>query len=533
MRSARRLAWPVLAAVSIAAEVAGHRFADPAHAVPDLLTGWLVGACGLIAWEKRPRTLVGPLLAATGALWFAGTVSAALVYAYRGPLLQATITYPDGRARGRVQPPAVACAYAAAAIAPVWRSATLTILLSLAFVAAAVANRWGAVGRERRERTYALAASAAVAGLLVATAVARLAASAPAATDVSLVAFEAALVALAFALVRGLLREPWARTSATDLVVELAETRSGSLRDRLARALGDPTLEIGFRGAGADGFVDAEGRSMTLPPPGSLRRTTILDRDDQASAVLVHDPALLDDPGLAAALTEAVELAGSNARLQAEVRAQIAELQTSRRRLVAAADDERRRLEQRLQQTAEQRLTMLLPELERARRAARADPARAARLQRVAEQLEHSLAEVRQLAAGLHPRELVESGLAGALEALAARSPVPVELALELPGRLAADVERTAYFICSEALANVAKYAHSSHARIAMSTVGSRLRVTVVDDGRGGANAERGTGLRGLADRVEALGGSLSVDSPLGTGTRLLAELPLEVTGSS
>jgi signal transduction histidine kinase len=533
MRWARRLAWPALAVVGAGAEALGFGFGDPDEWVPDLVTGWLVGGCGLIGWERRPRSLVGPLLAATGALWFVGTVSAAAVYTYRGPLLHATLTYPNGRARGRVQLPAVVCAYVAAAIAPVWRSETLTIVLSLAFVAAAAAHRRGAVGRERREATYALAATAAVAGLLVATAVARLIASSPSATDLSRVIFEAGLAVLAFALVRGLLEEPWARTGATDLVVELAESRSGSLRDRLARALGDPTLEIGFRAADGEGFVDAEGRSMMLPPPGSRRRTTVLDRGDRASAVLVHDPALLDDPGVAVALAEAVDLAGSNARLQAEVWAQIAELEASRRRLVVAADDERRRLEQRLQETAERRLMALLPELGRARRGASEDPELATRLRRVAKQLEHALADVRRLAAGLHPRELVERGLTGALEALASRSPVPVELELALPERLLVDIERTAYFVCSEGLANIAKYAGASRASIAVSTIGSRLRVTVADDGAGGADPSRGSGLRGLADRVEALGGSLRVDSSPADGTRLLVELPLDVTGSS
>ncbi|HEX6712980.1 MAG TPA: ATP-binding protein, partial [Thermoleophilaceae bacterium] len=151
----------------------------------------------------------------------------------------------------------------------------------------------------------------------------------------------------------------------------------------------------------------------------------------------------------------------------------------------------------------------------------------------VAEQLEHALADVRRLAAGLHPRELAERGLAGALQALASRSPVPVGLDFALPERVPADVERTAYFVCSEGLANVAKYAGASHAQIAMSAVGSRLHVTVADDGRGGADPGRGSGLRGLADRVEALGGSVRVDSPPGGGTRLLAVLPLTVTGSS
>ena len=526
MRRARRALWPVLAAAGVAAEAVGFGFDDASDWVPDLLTGWLLSGCGLVAWDRRPRSLVGPLLVATGGLWFVGDVGTALVYAYRGPLLHCTLTYPGGRARGRGQALTVAGAYLAAVIAQIWRNETLTIVLSLAFVAAAVGHLRGAVGRERRERTYALRATAAVACLLAGTAIFRLAVRTPSATDASLRVFEAALALLAIMLVRGLLREPWARTVPTDLVVELSETRFGALRDRLARALGDPTLEVGFRVGEGDGYVDAAGRPLALPPPGSRRRTTAVQ-----GAVLVHDPALLDDPGLAAALSEAAQLAGSNARLQAEVRAQIAELQASRRRLLAAADDERRRLEQRLEQTAERRLAMLLPELEEARRVAATDPQRAARVQRVSEQLEHSLADVRRLAAGLHPRELATGGLAGALEALAARSPVPVELALSLPEQLSAEVERTAYFVCSEGLANVAKYAEALRARIAIDRSGERVRVEVSDDGRGGADPGAGSGLRGLADRVEALGGALRIDSPHGAGTRLVAELPL--TGPS
>jgi signal transduction histidine kinase len=213
------------------------------------------------------------------------------------------------------------------------------------------------------------------------------------------------------------------------------------------------------------------------------------------------------------------------------VSAQIAELQASRRRLLAAGDDERRRLERRLQATAERRLAMLLPELEQARRVAATDPQRAARLQRVSEQLEHSLADVRRLAAGLHPRELATGGLAGALDALAARSAVPVELKLALPEQLSAEVERTAYFVCSEGLANVAKYAEASRAWVAIDSCRGRMRVEVCDDGRGGADPAAGSGLRGLADRVEALGGALAIESPVGRGTRLVAELTLR--GSS
>jgi signal transduction histidine kinase len=236
---------------------------------------------------------------------------------------------------------------------------------------------------------------------------------------------------------------------------------------------------------------------------------------------------VLDEPGLAAALSEAARLAAANARLQADVRERIGELQASRRRLLAAADDERRRLERRLQETAERRLTLLATELEDACRAAGADAERAVRLERARAQLDQSLADLRRLAAGLHPRELATGGLAGALHALGSRSPVPVEFRLALPERVPAESERAAYFVCSEGLANVAKYAGASRARVTVAAADGRLRVEVSDDGRGGADPRGGSGLRGLADRVEALGGRLAIESPPGAGTRLVAELPL------
>src|SRR4051812_3855912 len=185
----RRALWPVLAAAGVAAEAVGFGFGDPSEWIPDLVTGWLLAGCGVVAWDRRPRSLVGPLLVATGGLWFVGDVSASAVYAYRGPLLHLTLTYPGGRPRGRAQALTVAAAYPVAAVAPVWRSEAVTIVLSLAFVAAAAGHRRGTAGRERRERTYALRATAAVAGLQAATAAVRLAVPTALATDLSLVVF--------------------------------------------------------------------------------------------------------------------------------------------------------------------------------------------------------------------------------------------------------------------------------------------------------------------------------------------------------
>jgi signal transduction histidine kinase len=193
---------------------------------------------------------------------------------------------------------------------------------------------------------------------------------------------------------------------------------------------------------------------------------------------------------------------------------------------VQAGDEERRRLEQRLHESAERRLESLARELGRTSGPPGSGADGADRIRRAEEQLALTLEELRELAAGLHPRVLGERGLAGALAALGERSPVPVDVAA--PGEhLPAEIEAAAYFVCSEALANVAKYAAASHAAISVRTENGRVLVEVADDGRGGAAMGGGSGLRGLADRVEALGGTLRLDSPPGGGTRIAAELPL------
>ena len=518
-RTARRALWPVAVAVGLAAEAAGFGWDRPRDWVPDLLCGWALIGLGLVAWARHPESRAGALLAASGFAWFAGTFAADATYLHRGPLVHALLTFPSGRARGRAQRAAVAVGYGAALVEPVWRSEAATIALAVLLAVVAAAGHRDAVGRERRARRYARSATYALAAVLAGTALVRVAAPTQFATDATLLVYEAALIALAGALASLLERAPWDRVGVTDLVVELGGARSGSLREALARALGDPTLEVGYRLPGG-GFVDASGRPLELP---SGRRVTEVRRDGEVVAALVHDPAVLDDRALGDAVGAAARLAASNARLQAEVRAQLAELRASRRRLVNVADEERRRLERRLHDTAERRLEALLERL-----AATPDP----ELARIREQLEGTVADVRELAAGLHPRVLTEVGLGAALAALAGSAPVPVDLALD-DAPLPPAAQTALYFVCSEALANVAKYAGASHVRIELSARDGSALLEVADDGAGGADPARGTGLRGLADRLEALGGTLAVESPPGGGTRVLASLPLTGSGSA
>ena len=213
-------------------------------------------------------------------------------------------------------------------------------------------------------------------------------------------------------------------------------------------------------------------------------------------------------------------------RLQAEVRAQMNELRSSRARIVEAGDTERRRLERNLHDGAQQRLVSLSLSLSLMERQLES-PEQAATVAALRSELADALDELRELARGLHPAILVDHGLGAAVDALAARLSIPVELELKLDGRLPAPIEAATYYVVSEALTNVQKYAQASVARVRIAPGTDEVVLEVVDDGVGGADAKRGSGIQGLSDRVEALGGSIAIDSPIGGGTSLLARIPL------
>jgi signal transduction histidine kinase len=528
--------WLLGGALGIAAEWSLHGWSRPGDWLPDLLTGWCLLGCGLVGWSLRPESLSGPLLAATGFTWFAPNfattgsggldwLSAHALYLHRAPLVAVVLTYPRGHPEGRFEATVIAGFCLVALITPVWRNEVVAIALSAGMIGVAALGYIGAVGRERRMRLRALQATTLVGATIAATASVRLALPGHAAAVATLRVYEAMLCAVSVWLLIGLLRAPWERSAVTDLVVELGQTRSGTLRDALARALGDPSLELGFWLPGEGVYVDPEGHPLRLPPSDSPRSTTRIDRDGQPMALLVHDPAVLGDQGLVDAVESAAKLAAANVRLRADVRARVVELAESRRRIIAAGDEERDRLERRLSDGAQRRLAELGRLLGEARQNS-ANGETADRIAQAQAQLVRAQEELHRLARGIHPRELSEHGLASALAALAGDFPIPVELSIS--DSAAPDgAASCAYFVCSEALANVAKYASASRARISLTvSPGGRVVVEIEDDGIGGADPAGGTGLRGLSDRVEALGGTLRVLSPAGGGTRLTAVIP-------
>jgi signal transduction histidine kinase len=312
-----------------------------------------------------------------------------------------------------------------------------------------------------------------------------------------------------------------------------------------------PPVPVGHRGAIDEG-VGILGRMLQHPRP-----VRIEDFDEVGGAVaeLMRDlgiraaaggPILLGgrlwgavaatwpDPALmpagaedrVAAFAELVAYAIESAEAREELAA-------SRARLVEAADEARRRIERDLHDGAQQRLVAAALELTILDQRLDRDPVEArVVLSRARQHLELGLGELRDLARGIHPAVLTERGLAAAVVALVQRAPVPVELEVDVPERLDAGIEAAAYFVVSEALANVAKYAEAETATVRVVSATGSLQVTIADDGIGGAEPERGSGLRGLADRVAAVGGLLEVTSPAGEGTQVSARLPATVLGS-
>ena len=335
-----------------------------------------------------------------------------------------------------------------------------------------------------------------------------------------------AVGAAPIAFLVGLLDARLARSSVGEIFIELRnEPEPADLRDALARALRDPSLTLAYWLPEFRTYADLEGAAVELPDSED-RAVTFIDRDGVRIAALVHDPSLRDEQELLDAVTAATGIALDNARLHAELRARLEELQGSRARILEAGRSERKRLERNLHDGAQQRLIALSLELSLLEEQLADDPETAERLATARSEIAASLDELRAVAHGLHPAVVSGHGLEVALEQLVAKAVVPVDLTVRIASRLPEAVEVAAYYLVSEGLANVAKYASATAARIEVTRRDRDVVVEIADDGVGGADESRGSGLRGLADRVEALGGSLRVWSPPGAGTRLRAVIP-------
>jgi signal transduction histidine kinase len=522
---------------------------------------------GLDEWRRRPTNRIGPLMVFLGFAWFASLLvysSVSALYTvglFFRPLFIAVLNhvllaFPSGRLESRLARAIVVAAYldtivvvgasvpfqepdAAgvrnlalvepnAALADGLRNAARVIGVALLLTSLTlIAHRWRrATPPWRRAVAPVLwwgAAAAAVGALRLLND-----ALGQPLGRVEL-GFFVVLATVPFALELGLLRSRLARGAVAELVVELGQTRApGQLREALARALHDPSLALAYWLPEQARYVDREGQPVELPTDeDSSLATTVVERDGRRVAALVHDASLGEDPELVEAVCAAAGLALENERLQAELRAHLDELRASRARIVEAADAERRRLERDLHDGTQQRLVSVSMALGLAESKLGSDPEGARRiLDETREKLGTALQELRELSQGIHPGVLTERGLGRALQELAYSAPVPIELSVPLEQRLPEPVEAAAYYVVAEALTNVAKYALATAVSVSVTSRNGRILVDVRDDGVGGADPARGSGLRGLADRVEALGGKIDLESPPGEGTRLRAEIP-------
>jgi signal transduction histidine kinase len=508
----------------------------------DLAVGWTLIGCGLIAWSRRPQSRIGPLMALTGFAWFLGTfaysdigavamLGSALLTLHRGPLFHAIVGYPSGRISSRLGTVVVTSGYVYAAIVPLARNGVATIVILLMVLATTIRGYRLATGPDRQARVTAVVAAAAVALPLGVGSVGRLIGAGPDAELLALWGYWAGLVLIAVVFLVDLLRARWADAAVTRLVVDLGEdAEAGTLRGRLARALGDPSLAIAYWLPEANSYVDETGALVELPGAETGRAVTLIEQHGERIAALVHDATVLDDPGLIDAIAAAARIAFSNVRLQAEVRRHVVDLEASRRRIVEANVAQRRRLQQELRLGVGQRMAEIQTHIDLAIEGVGGlpeDRAAGSALEDAERVLQEARVELQELAAGIHPALLSEQGLGPALSYLAERAGVPVRLVVGAD-RLPAAIETAVYFVCSEALANVGKYARASRVNVEVRAEGNLLTVLIADDGIGGANPSAGSGLKGMADRIEALGGRLSVESPPGRGTRLLARIPTD-----
>jgi hypothetical protein len=485
-----------------------------ALAVADFAVGFVLLAFGAVALLRRSASRTGLWMALSGLAWFAGTLGWPLVGLHRGFLVLLFLSYPSGRLpRSTLARVAIAVAFVDSAVAPLTRDDRLTVALSVLVAVAAVRVFRGTSGIDRVAAAPALLAALTFAGILLLGAAVRLAGAD--ADRLVLWAYDLTIAGLATILLVDLLRARWPEAVLRGLVLDLGALHdSRTLQRRLARALGDPTLAVGIWDGGRSVYLDEDGVPIEQPVAGSGRAATLIDDDVTPLALLIHDEIVAGNAELLASVAAVARTAVANASLEQRIEEQGREVAASRRRLVEAADGERLVLQRTLARGPERRLRHVSALL------ARADlPAGDLLLREV----DGAIAELGELANGVRPVEL-DKGLRAALAALAKRSTLEVSVSVDAD-QLPDTVEAAAFFVCSEALVNAAKHAEAQSASVAAIEVSTRLRITVSDDGVGGADAN-GAGLRGLADRVEALGGRFTVTSARGAGTQVIAELP-------
>jgi signal transduction histidine kinase len=576
--SRRRLGWLITTAAAIAVLYGLADYLNdwpgsspqPIYITTTALVGISYLAAGVVAWHRRPAERTGLLFMIVAVTWYLPAVTNLrssvpfllgnlVVPVYQAALAHLALAWPSGHLRSRTLRAVVVTVYVAnvaesLASTLFWNPGTngctagcpanlilidgsnrihndvdmvigIVAPLLTVVVVTLIVEKWHAArGYSRREMTPLVWVTVPVAAYIVIAGVVE-----NFNVNISnLAVFGIAPIVLILppgAYLVGMVRARLARGAVGTALVDLEPGPPPErLRDTLAAALGDSTLQLAFRQLDG-GYLDTTQRPVDVSGQDTSRVVTGLD--PAGDAVLVYDERLRHEPQLVKVAINVTSLALQHSRLQAEVNAQLDQVRASRARIVEAADTARRRLERDLHDGAQQRLVTLNLALGMARhRAAGADPELEALLESASKEAREALVELRELARGIHPAVLTETGLKGALQALVERTPIATTVTAVPAERFPAPIEATAYFVVCEALANVVKHAAADTAAIAIRSISGTLIIEVSDDGSGGAHPDHGSGLNGLADRVASIGGSLRIDSPPGDGTRIQAQIP-------
>jgi signal transduction histidine kinase len=558
------------AALGLLAEHLGHSWEQPAWIpIADLAVGWAMVGSGVVAAVMRPAQPAGRRLVLAGFLWFVGTFQPTdiphlgtlgfILQGYFGPVLVLiALSFParwPARRSERVVISAVAVLYGVSSVirlvawwpdlfgadlfdpsvmGPLVGWSDLARLCAIVFSGGLIVRRWVQSTAAGRRIVGPVIAAGAASAFAVALALyypltALGIVPEPDGSIALAVAWTSNLLWLLipFAMLFGIVRQGASRSALAEAVAAAGVSPGPiDLGGALAQALRDPSLRILSWDAARQAYVDDEGNSPNGEPvAGAGQSVAIVSVGERPLAALIYDAALDEDPGIIAGAVAVTRLVVENVQLVREVGRQLEDVRTSRARIVEAGDVERRRIERDLHDGVQQRLIALAMHL---RRAESDDPGSGVPAEALAYGADEALGiveDVREFASGIHPAVLFEAGLAAAIRGLADRSPVPVQLEMVLTGQNSPTTTATAFFVISEALTNVTKHALATNVWVRASDADGALNVAVEDDGRGGAVV--GDGLRGLSDRVAALGGTFGVRARAGGGTTVTASVPL------
>jgi signal transduction histidine kinase len=516
---------------------------------------------GVVAWWRRPASRLGPLMLLTGLVMGLTPMqwsSAPLVHSVgnffdmlpAALFLHVFLAFPSGRLRDRAERVLVVFAYAitlglqlvkvllganpdslftlvaAPAAGTVVEQIQLALVSCCLLVGTVLLHRRRS-GHERLRRRPATLVVDAFSFALVMLALLYISGllSLSFLEPIRLVTF-AALGLAPVAFLFALLDLRLARGDVAGLLVELQSDPTSDLQAPLARSVRDPSLRLYYWLPEFGSWADQEGTPTPAPSARADRGVRVLSRDGEPMAALTFDTALDEEHELLDAVVATTSIALENGRLRAELRARLHDLQESRLRVLEAGRQERQRLERDLHDGAQVRLVALSMELGMLGAAPGTDDELRTRLLHARSEVSASLEELRDVARGIYPAVLSNHGLEVALESLVARSPVPVQLTVTMPERPPPAVEVAAYYVVSEALANVGKHSVATTAQVCVERQEPGLIVDVRDNGQGGAQAHTGSGLDRLGLRVEALGGRLRVGPAESGGVEVHAELP-------